>query len=94
MTTIDERFREAVAQALREADPLRLLASGAPPDEYDPEVSTVVPRLCEAASAADVRTILHTEFVRWFDARIAGAPELYEEAARRIWAVLHPEQAR
>ena len=88
-----EGLREAVAQALREADPLRLLASGAPDDEYDVEVGTIVPRLCEAASAADVRRIVHGEFVRWFDASIAGAPENYDDAARRIWTLLQRERA-
>ena len=88
-----ERLREGVAQALREADPLGLVAAGAPPDEYDLEVGAIAPRLCDATSAADVRSIIHAEFVRSFDARIAGAPETYDDAAVRIWTLLQRERA-
>lgn len=81
-------LREIVSRALNEADPLGLLRMGAPEDEYDPEVDTILPRLRGAASEADVRTILHEEFVRWFDESLAGAPEVYDGAARKIWAYL------
>ena len=38
-------LREAVSRALRDADPIGLIEGGAPVDEYDPEVGTVLPRL-------------------------------------------------
>ena len=60
-----------VSQLLRKADPIRLIIMGAPDDEYDPEVSTILPRLREAGSAADVQRIVHEEFTRWFSADIA-----------------------
>ena len=41
-------------------------------DEYDPEVGSILPRLREAHSAADVCGIVHEEFVAWFGGTIAG----------------------
>src|SRR5882672_1942807 len=75
----------AVSRLLREADPIGLIAMGAPDDEYDPEVSTILPRLREANAAVDVQRIVHEEFVRWFDADIAGPITDYADVAERIW---------
>lgn len=36
------------------------------PDEYAPEVETILPRLETAKSAEDVTEIVYEEFVRWF----------------------------
>ena len=60
-----------VSRLLREADPIRLIARGAPDDEYDPEVSTILPRLREARSPDDVQRIVNEEFAHWFTAEIA-----------------------
>lgn len=81
-------LREAVSEALREADPIGLLQEGAPADEYDPEIGTILPRLRAAESAADVQRIVHQEFAAWFGEEIAGSPGGYERAAVRIWAAV------
>jgi hypothetical protein len=62
-----------------------LIAMGAPADEYDPEVSTILPRLREARAAVDVQRIVHEEFVRWFDADLVGPLTDYAEVAEKIW---------
>lgn len=56
-------------------------------DEYGSEVGTIVPRLEDASSEADVHRIVYEEFVRWFDEAIAGDPnkQAYKEAAKEIW---------
>jgi hypothetical protein len=54
-------------------------------DEYRPEAETIQLRRAEASSVADVRRIIHEEFVRWFDEQLAGPPERYEQLARRVW---------
>ena len=54
-------------------------------DEYDPEVGTILPRLRTCKTAADVRQVVHEEFVRWFDRDIAGPKELYSKIAEEIW---------
>ena len=52
-------FYTEASRLLREADPMRLIVIGAPDDEYDPEVSTILPRLREAKSPDDVQRIVH-----------------------------------
>lgn len=78
----------AVGTALRHADPVGLLAIGAPASEYDPEVRTIVPRLSEAASVQDLEGILHEEFCRWFGESTAGPREIYWGSAKEIWDFL------
>jgi len=87
LTAAHGRLYPEVSRLLREADPLRLITIGAPDDEYDPEVSTILPRLREARSAADVQQIIHEEFVHWFDADIAGPLTHYADVAEKIWGV-------
>lgn len=76
-----------IARVIRAADPLRLIAIGAPDDEYDPELSTILPRLHEAASRNDVHRIVHEEFAQWFGPDIAGPPEAYSPVSDEIWKV-------
>lgn len=55
-------------------------------DEYDPEVSTILPRLKEAKSENDVLNIVCEEFGRWFGADLINKDsKLYKEAAKEIW---------
>ena len=54
-------------------------------DEYEAEVGTILPRLRSCHSADEVRTVVHQEFVRWFDADIAGPEHNYEKVATEIW---------
>lgn len=74
-----------VSRLVREAYPIRLIAKGTPDDEYDPEVSTILPRLREAKSPDDVQRIVHEEFVHWFSAEIAGPAEQYADVSKKIW---------
>jgi hypothetical protein len=67
-------------------DPIGLAAAGAPKDEYEPEVSTIIPRLKDADSAEDVRRIVHQEFLHWFDGEGTAGPEsAYSGIAKEIW---------
>lgn len=70
---------------MREADPIGLIAIGAPDDEYDPEVRTILPRLGEANSAGDVQRIVHEEFVRWFSVEVTGPEARYAAVSKEIW---------
>ncbi len=82
-----QRFKglyEDVAQILFEEDPIRINFK-TNTDDYEPEVGTILPRLRECATAEDGRTVVHTEFVRWFGPEIAGPAEKYTSAAKRIW---------
>lgn len=73
-------------------DPVRLVAVGAPPDEYEPEVDTILPRLKALERAGEwteaaILPVLHEEFVRWFSPGIAGPAEGYRALAQEIAGV-------
>jgi hypothetical protein len=75
-----------VARIMQASDPMQLIAIGAPDDEYEPEIGTVLPRLKEATSSLDVRRIVHEEFSRWFGDDMAGTESEYEAVSVEIWA--------
>lgn len=60
------------------------------PDEYEPEVETILPRLCSASSVEDVRKVVHEEFVKWFTVSLAGPPEKYQVISERVWNEVLP----
>ena len=74
----------AVCEVLYEEDPIGI-GFGDNADEYDPEAFTILPRLAECRSAEELRTVIHEEFVRWFEVETAGPLESYTNAAERIW---------
>lgn len=78
---------ESTLRILTENDPLGLISSGAPTDEYEPEVETILLRLHEADSQSALCGIVYEEFVRWFDPEIAGHESEYGKIASEIWAV-------
>jgi hypothetical protein len=79
------RLYSRVAAILFEEDPVGINLDDNT-DEYEPEADTILPRLKFCRTAQDVRTVVHEEFVHWFSSDIAGRPERYERAARRIWS--------
>ena len=81
-------LRVAVSAAIAKADPINLLALGAPGDEYDSEVDAILPRLGSAHDLDGVRNIVRSVFVQFFGSETAGGPERYEEAAAAIWDAL------
>ena len=54
-------------------------------DEYEPEVGTILPRLRDCASEADVVRVVHEEFMRWFGEDSVGSAEQYAEISAEIW---------
>jgi hypothetical protein len=88
---MDRRYQELVAaveRAINEADPIGLLGTGAPSDEYGPEIGTILPRLTNAQRLDDVTNALHDEFSRWFGEETAGPRQAYEAPAGQIWDAL------
>jgi hypothetical protein len=69
-------------------DPIGIIIEDVNPDEYDPEVGTILPRLGGAQSEREVQRIIHEEFVRWFDDGIAGPETKYARVANDIWRLL------
>jgi hypothetical protein len=88
---MDMRYQDLVAAvegAINEADPIGLLETGAPTDEYAPEIGTILSRIANAERPDDVTDLLHEEFLRWFGEGTAGPRQAYEAPARRIWDAL------
>jgi hypothetical protein len=54
------------------------------PDEYEPEVGTILPRLQSCGSPKDVQQVVYEEFQRWF-ANSSGPYEGYESIASELW---------
>ena len=53
-------------------------------DEYEPEVETILPRLCETETVADIQLVIQEEFARWFGTE-RELDEFYV-VAKEIWA--------
>jgi hypothetical protein len=70
-------------------DPIGLAAAGCPKDEYEPEVSTIIPRLKDATTAEDVRRIVHEEFLHWFDGEGTAGPDRIRQHCTRNLGHLH-----
>ncbi len=73
-----------VAGVLERHDPVGI-SFGDNPGEYLPEARTIVARLPRARTVEDVRTLVHEEFVRWFDEGTAGSADRSEAVAREVW---------
>lgn len=54
-------------------------------DEYDPEVSTILPRAWRAASHDEVQRIMREEFERWLGPGINIRTEFYEPIAAEVF---------
>ncbi|HZI80722.1 MAG TPA: hypothetical protein VFD69_14470 [Vicinamibacterales bacterium] len=77
----------AVAKAMRQADPLGLLHAGSD-DDYDSETAAVLSRLLGAYDVDDVAAILGEEFSRMSGFDVAALRVPVESLATRIWNVL------
>jgi hypothetical protein len=54
-------------------------------DEYDPEVSTILPRLSRCHSSTDARKVVFEEFCKWFGPETAGDEIRYDAIATELW---------
>jgi len=77
---------EEVREILTRHDPIKITVEDVNPDEYEPEVGTILPRLSEARSAPEVRRIIYEEFERWFSSDVAGKENDYDGMAVEVWA--------
>lgn len=66
-------------------DPSGLFALGAPRDEHDRDVHTIISALQGATSVTDVRAILERELAHWITGASKDVDELCREMAEPIW---------
>lgn len=78
---------DLVRRSLNEADPLGLMALGAPEDEYDAYAKTLVEFMNEAPQYVfeDVRRVLSEELVAGFSEKLVDQASV-THAARLIWS--------
>jgi len=73
----------AVTAAMLRQDPIGIYC-GKNASECE-AAATVIPRLNKCSSEADVATVLHQEFIRWFGWKPAGERAQYADLASEIW---------
>lgn len=56
-------------------------------DEFRPEAETIVASLAAGDSPARTQTLIHREFVNWFDDEMAGPASRYRDVAVEVWQV-------
>ena len=67
-------------------DPIGLIDMGAPEDEYEPEVKTIIVQLDSKMTEEQVHNLVYQEFLRWFDDESTTGPrDAYKELAKDIY---------
>jgi len=67
-------------------DPIGLLKYGAPEDEYDPEVKTIIVQLNDKQTKEQIHNLVYSEFLRWFnDESTTGPKSAYNSLATDIY---------
>ncbi|MFO0336206.1 MAG: hypothetical protein ACK53C_14530 [Pseudomonadota bacterium] len=67
------------------ADPIGLLAMDCPADEYEAEITRLVPQVVDAKSLEDLVREVHALFAGQFDSQTTGPVDAYEDLARALW---------
>lgn len=80
-----KRYLADLREVLNHHDPIRLLAVGAPEDEYDLERSVIGAKLVHCCSVDDVQTMVYDVFCEYFGADTAGARDSYVPLAEHLW---------
>lgn len=76
-----------LAAYLYEQDPMGL-NSGVNPDEYEPEMGTILPRAFEAETAAEIADVIREEFERWFGPGLPIENATYAELAEGVSLII------
>jgi len=77
---------DAVATLLYEEDPMDLVRSHVPKDEYEPEAASILLRMDRSLSDDAMHDLVFQEFCEWFSPSLAGPKHCYRSCAERIRA--------
>ncbi|QBD78143.1 hypothetical protein EPA93_19930 [Ktedonosporobacter rubrisoli] len=66
------KLYDELARLLAEDDPMGLVSSGAPPNEYEPEIDAILSQLHEATTPDALGHLLYETFARYFGAAFAS----------------------
>ena len=86
-----QKLFNEVRAVLNRHDPWGLLADGAPQDEYEPEVGTILPRLLQAQSPEEVHRMVAEEFQAWFGPAPALVDARFPTVAADLWELRAPD---
>ncbi|MBU0493169.1 MAG: hypothetical protein KKA73_26850 [Chloroflexi bacterium] len=84
---------DEVSAILFKSDPIGINL-GINTDEYESEVSTILPRLKSCHSVEEARSVIHQEFTYWFGREDAGPETRYQQIAESIWVAWQHDQRR
>jgi hypothetical protein len=79
---------EDLSALLYQLDPVGL-NYGINPDEYEPEVGTILPRVMELETASEIASIVREEFEVWFGSGTRVENATYEELGAEVLVVLN-----
>jgi hypothetical protein len=80
-----ERFF-MLRKIINKHDPIGLIKIGAPEDEYDAEVATIIVQLYDKKTETEILELVYTEFLRWFNEESTTGPKAaYKELAQEIY---------
>lgn len=83
-----ELLVDELTAVLLEADPIGLNFE-TNIDEYAAEAQSIALRLPKVSDLDQIRELVHQEFVRWFDADLAGSPSKYTALAQKVLTIWH-----
>ena len=66
-------------------DPVGLISSGAPQDEYEPEVTTIITKLNSNLSENEVYDLVFNEFDFWFGGSTTGPKSSYKSLSKDVY---------
>jgi hypothetical protein len=89
-TSHDEHLLALVSAVIGEWDPYALLAGGAPRDEFDQEVSSVMAQVSRIKSATDAAHVISRVFSSSFESG-PFIPEACAKVGERLFAELHAQ---
>jgi len=78
---------EDLTAYLYDQDPMGL-NFGINPDEYEPEIGTILPRAFDVDSPAELVDVIREEFERWFGPRVRIENATYEDLAGGIFTII------
>lgn len=72
---------------VNKVDPIGLLSMGAPTNEYDQEIKSILNRLKGGQTEQEIRKIVFEEFIKWFgEETIKGREDLLNQVAENIYS--------
>ncbi len=80
-------LEEQVLQILNKHDPLKIIAMGAPLDEYIDEARDLTNLIGTAKDQEAMHMSVYTVFVSYFGVQMAGARKDYQKISEELYAI-------